>query len=107
MTKKLDCQTSPGEYRSTVWVAASVFLLIFGAILSWSAYGDYGDALEEEFRVLESQARLGDVQVAGALRSINLVLQSVSDDVQAISSLSPDIVKKRQLSFLRGRPEGS
>ncbi|MEI7612006.1 MAG: diguanylate cyclase [Betaproteobacteria bacterium] len=88
-----------------VWLTASVFLLIFGSIVAWSVYDDYENTLEEEFRVLESQARLGDIQIAGALRSINLVLQGTIDDVLTIPNLSPQIIRQRQLSLIRQFPE--
>lgn len=105
MVKALDKQRMLRDYRSFVWLTISIFLLIFGGILAWSAYNDYKNTLEEEFRVLESQARLGDVQITGALRSIDIVLEGVIDDVQAMPSLPPQVIKQRQLSFLRRFPE--
>ncbi len=105
MTKNFYKNPEFTKNTSFVWVAVTVFLAIVGAILTWHAYDSYGEVLEQEYRALEGQAHLGDVQVGGALRSINLVLQSVIDDTQAVPKLSPQIVQQRKLSWLRQFPE--
>lgn len=91
--------------QAHVWLTATLFLLVLGGLLAWSAYDDYRNTLNQEYRTLESQARLGDVQVSGALRSINLILQSVIDDTQARPKLLPQVIQQRQESWLRQFPE--
>ena len=88
-----------------VWAIVAALLLLFGAVLTWNAYDEYESTLAEEYRAIESQARLGDVLIAGALRSIDLVLQSVIDDEQAIPKLPSQVVRQRQLSLLSHFPE--
>ena len=87
------------------WLAALGFLLVFAAGLAWNAYDDYQNTVERTFHSLEVQARLGDVQIAGALRSLNFVLQSVVEDQQASPKLPAAIARQRQLAFLRQFPE--
>lgn len=105
MANELDKHCRRAGNWSFAWTAVTIFLSLFGAILAWSAYDDYGNTLIQEYRTLESQAHLGDVQIAGALRSMNLVLQSVIDDTQAMPKLPAQVVEQRQLSLLRQFPE--
>ena len=105
MAHELDKHSRGTGNRAFAWIAVTIFLSIFGAILAWSAYDDYGKTLTQEYRSLESQARLGDVQIAGALRSMNLVLQSVIDDRQAMPKLPAPVIEQRQFSILRQFPE--
>jgi len=105
VTKEPDRQILHGEYRPLVWLAAGAFAVAFGAILAWNAHEDYQQGLEEEIHVLEGQARLGDIQIEGALRSIGLVLQSVINDLQDVPALSPQMIDQRQTGLLKQFPE--
>jgi len=93
-----------GPWSSIVAIAAAG-LLSLGTFLAWITYDDYQDALAQEFRLLEGHARSGDVQLAGALRSIDLLLQSVIDDQLASPPLSAEAIQRAQLGLLRQFPE--
>jgi diguanylate cyclase (GGDEF)-like protein/PAS domain S-box-containing protein len=105
MTPNFKSNSMSDWRHALVWPAAILFLLVLGTLLAWNTYDDYQKTLNQEYRTLESQARLGDVQVSGALRSINLILQSVIDDTQARPKLSPQVIQQRQESWLRQFPE--
>jgi len=93
-----------GPWSSIVAIAAAG-LVALGTFLAWITYDDYQDTLTQEFRLLEGHARSGDVQLAGALRSIDLLLQSVIDDQLASPPLSPEAIQRAQLGLLRQFPE--
>ncbi|MFA7279893.1 MAG: PAS domain S-box protein [Sterolibacterium sp.] len=105
MINELDKQNRRKGSWPLAWLAITILLPLFGAFLAWNAYDDYGKTLTQEYRTLENQARLGDVQIAGALRNMNLVLQSVIDDTQAMPKLPSKVIEQRQLSLLRQFPE--
>jgi hypothetical protein len=57
---------------ASLWGISLAVLLAIGGYLGWSAHDDYEQTLTQEFVLLESQARSGDAQISGALRSIDL-----------------------------------
>jgi len=94
-----------GGASLSIVAIATAGLLVLGGFLAWSSYDDYQDTLAQEFRYLEGHARSGDTQLAGAMRSIDLLLQSVIDDQLASPPLSPDAIQRAQLGLLRQFPE--
>ena len=69
------------------------------------SYDEYGSTLEQEYRFLETHARFGSVQVAGSLRSMDLLLQDVIDTQFSTPDLPADTVQRHQLNKLRQFPE--
>ena len=90
-----------GNLAFRVWGITAGALLIIGSYLAWTSYDEYGKTLEQEYRSLETHARFGDSQVAGSLRSIDLLLQDVIDDRLSTPDLPANIVQRRQLDKLR------
>ena len=94
-----------GNVALRIWGLTAVALLIIGSSLAWTSYDEYGKTLELEYRFLETHARFGDAQVAGSLRSIDLLLQDVIDDTSSTPALPADLVQRHQLDKLRQFPE--
>jgi PAS domain S-box-containing protein len=94
-----------GDLAFRVWGITAGALLIIGSYLAWTSYDEYGKTLEQEYRSLETHARFGGAQVAGSLRSIDLLLQEVIDDKLSAPDLRTDVVQRRQLDKLRQFPE--
>jgi diguanylate cyclase (GGDEF)-like protein/PAS domain S-box-containing protein len=94
-----------GNLLSSVWAIALFALVIFGGSLAWSTFDEYEATLAQEYRFLESHARFGEAEVAGALRGIDLLLQSVIDDQLSPSPLSSEAVQRRELTLLKQFPE--
>ena len=95
----------PTASGTFVWHIVAVILIVLGGIFAKTSHNSYKSILEQEFRMLESQAQIGDATISGALRGLNLVLQSAIDDIQAIPTLPPQHFKQRQLSLLTQFPE--
>ncbi len=94
-----------GNLAFRVWGITASALLIIGSYLAWSSYDEFGKTLEHEYRLLETHARFGDAQVAGSLRSIDLLLQDVIDDRLSTPDLPADVIQRHQLDKLRQFPE--
>jgi PAS domain S-box-containing protein len=94
-----------GNLTLQIWGLTTIALLIIGGSLAWTSYDEYGKTLEQEYRFLETHARFGDAQVAGSLRSIDLLLQDVIDDKLIAPDLRADVVQRHQLEKLRQFPE--
>ena len=94
-----------GNLTLGIWGLTTIALLIIGGSLAWTSYDEYGKTLEQEYRFLETHARFGDAQVAGSLRSIDLLLQDVIDDKLIAPDLRADVVQRHQLEKLRQFPE--
>ena len=61
-----------------VWQAVLLVLLGALAVLAWISGSDYETMLEQEYRFLESHARIADAQLSGLLRAIDLLLSDVA-----------------------------
>jgi len=94
-----------GRPWSSIVAIATAGLVALGTFLAWITYDDYQDTLAQEFRFLEGHAHSGDVQLAGALRSIDLLLQSVIDDQLMSPPLSAEVIQRAQLGLLQQFPE--
>lgn len=105
MNKDISRSSQFKKNQPFIWRAVTVFLLVFGSILAWNSYDDYGNTLDKQYQTLESQANLGAVHMAGALRSMDLVLQSVVDDARALPQLPAEVIAQRQQSWLWQFPE--
>ena len=84
------CQFRP-EYRRKgipVWAFIALLLLAIGASVAWNAYTDYGLTLEQEYRLLEVRAQQREIRLTSAMRSVNLMLGSVIDDLREQPLLS-------------------
>ena len=79
-------------------------LLAVGAWSAWNAYTDYGNVMEQEYRLLEVRARQREASISGTLRSVNLMLGSIIDDMPDHPTMS--VADKHQLEHhLRQLPE--
>ncbi|MDD5248362.1 MAG: response regulator [Rhodocyclaceae bacterium] len=61
-------------------VLIACMLLTSGAWLAWSAYADYRNAMEREYRLLEINALEREARIGGVLRSIDLMLANIAED---------------------------
>jgi hypothetical protein len=94
-----------GNLALRIWGTTAVALLIIGSTLAWTSYDEYGKTLEQEYRLLETHARFGDAQLAGALRSIDLLLQEVIDDKQSALGQPTEVIQRHLLDKLKQFPE--
>jgi len=90
---------------SFVWYGMGVAITILAVVLGWSIYDSYDETLEREFRELETQARLGEVQISASLRSLDLILRSVIDDALMEPKIPENVAKQRKLNWLTQFPE--
>ncbi len=71
------------------WRIPIATLLLIGAALIWFSHKEYTKTLEHEFRLLESNARIADAQIAGLARNINQLLSEVANEQ---GKLSPELL---------------
>lgn len=101
------CQFRP-EYRRKgipVWAFIALLLLAIGASVAWNAYTDYGLTLEQEYRLLEVRAQQREIRLTSAMRSVNLMLGSVIDDLREQPLLSVPEQNQLLRNYLRLLPE--
>lgn len=79
---------SPGAYGwgGSIWTLPVLVLLTFAGTLSWFAFDEYEQAIEREFRALESNARIGEAQVSGLLRNLDQFLNSIAREQKSLST---------------------
>ena len=99
--------TPPPNRHSGIplWMFSLSMLLVVGALSAWNAYLDYQQTLEGEYRLLEVRARQREARISGSLRSVNLTLGSIIEDMRDRPRLSP--VDQNQLlrNYMRQLPE--
>jgi PAS domain S-box-containing protein len=60
------------------WALPILAVTVLAATLSWDAWQSYRRSLEQEYRYLDSHARIADAQLSGALRAVDLSLQEIA-----------------------------
>jgi PAS domain S-box-containing protein len=65
------------------WALPILATLMLAAAFGWDAWLAYQRRLSQEYRFLESHARLADAQLSGALRAIDLALADVGQRARA------------------------
>jgi len=80
-------------------------LLVLGAWSAWNAYNDYLEAVEQGYRMLEVRAREREARISGSLRSVSLMLGSISEDLQDRPAMSVAETNQLLRNYLRQLPE--
>lgn len=80
-------------------------VLAVAAWSGWNAYNDYQHVMENEYRLLEVRARQCEARISGALRSVNLMLGSIIDDLHDHPALSAAEQNQLLRNYLRQLPE--
>ncbi|GIK25058.1 MAG: hypothetical protein BroJett006_13040 [Betaproteobacteria bacterium] len=84
------------------WALPILAVALLAATLSWDAWQSYRRNLEQEYRYLDSHARIADAQLSGALRAVDLSLQEIASRLPSspknIASLG-DILADRANRF--------
>lgn len=92
-------------HGAPLWAFTGLMLLAVGAWSAWGAYTDYASVVEQEYRLLELRARHREARISGSLRSVNLMLGSIIDDLQDDPRKSPAPTKRLLQHYLRQLPE--
>ena len=79
--------SSVKQHGTPLWFIL-VMLLSVGAWTAWNAYSDYGQVLEQEYRLLEVRARQREARISGSLRSVNLMLGSLGEELHERPTMS-------------------
>ncbi|MHB8772323.1 MAG: diguanylate cyclase [Syntrophales bacterium] len=85
-------------------MTAFVVLAAF-AWLSWNAYTEYKQIVEQEYRLLEVGARQREARLSGALRSVDLMLQTIGEDWVAARNPDQVITPAVLIKRMRQLPE--
>jgi len=84
------------------WALPILAVALLAATLSWDAWQSYRRSLEQEYRFLDSHARIADAQLSGALRAVDLSLQEIASRLPLSSvgaASSRDILADRANRF--------
>ncbi len=96
--------SSVKQHGTPLWFIL-VMLLSVGAWTAWNAYSDYGQVLEQEYRLLEVRARQREARISGSLRSVNLMLGSLGEELHERPTMSMGEKNWMLIKALRQLPE--
>jgi diguanylate cyclase (GGDEF)-like protein len=92
-------------HGTPLWAFTLLMLLAVGAWSAWGAYTDYHNVMEQEYRLLEVRARQREARISGSLRSVNLILGSIIDDLRDPQAKSVADKNQSLKHYLRQLPE--
>ena len=69
-----------GIHVPAIWTLPVLLIVGIGLLLGWSTHQSYQNTLEQEYRLLDAEARTADAQMAGALRGVDLLLQRIIEE---------------------------
>ena len=75
--------------RIPLWALVAVVLAVVTIASAFTVHHDYQNAIEQEFRLLEVQARQREAAISGSLESVNLLLGALIEDIDQKPGLSP------------------
>ncbi len=64
--------------RTYEWLVPAVALAFLAAIMGWDGIRDYYKTVEQEYRLLESRAKIVDAQINGILHGTDLLLRELA-----------------------------
>ena len=67
--------------RLPTWLLGVAMLLAIAVASVWNGYMDYRSMMEQQYLLLEVHAQQGEERIASSLRSVNLMLSSIIDDL--------------------------
>lgn len=87
----------------SLWALPVLVLLAFGVTLGWFALDEYEQAIEREYRALESNARIGEAQVSGLLRNLDQFLNTIGREQKTLSAVQrgayDEVLAERKKQF--------
>lgn len=98
-------RASNGRRGVSLWVGVLVIVVVVGVWTAWNAYVSYNNVIQQEYRLLEVRARQHEARVSGALRSVNLIMGSIIDDLNERPGMSVADESKLLKGYLRLLPE--
>lgn len=102
--KVLRLPTPVRRLLSSIWMIPAAVLIIVGAALILSAYQEYDQTLEQEYRFLEAHARIAEVEIGDALHTVDHLLQRVADDRLVTPPLTRVEMEARQRERIKQLP---
>ena len=87
------------------WDIVLLILTIVGAWSGWDIYIDYDQWMEQEYRLLEVRAGQHEARISGSLRSIDLMLRSITGDLRERPARSVADQNRLLRSYMRQLPE--
>lgn len=88
-----------------LWLGVLIILIIVGSWTVWNTYLSYNNVIQQEYRILEVQARQREARVTGALRSVNLMIGSMVEDLHQKPSMPIEEQKQLFKNYLKQLPE--
>lgn len=75
-----------GAFNPLLWALAVVTVLIVGTTLTWFAYDEYNRTIDQEYRALESNSHIAEVQLSNLLRNIEQLLNNIAREQKTLST---------------------
>ncbi len=96
-----------GRSRRAVplWLLTLLTLVLVGGWLGWNAYSDYNTTVSYEYSSLEVGARNRGVQISGLVRSVELMLENLEEDLNCGENQTSDQLNLLLKARLRQLPE--
>ncbi|HCI52455.1 MAG TPA: hypothetical protein DE312_03910 [Gallionella sp.] len=101
---KLRCKVASAQVVPT-GVLASVIVIAIILWSVWSAHQNYELLIQHEYEMLDQRAKARDARISGALRTINLMMNSLIEDMRDQPDLDAVDQGKLFRNYLRQLPE--
>jgi diguanylate cyclase (GGDEF)-like protein/PAS domain S-box-containing protein len=88
-----------------LWLLVFTMLLTVLAWSAWNTHNNYQILLEQEYRLLEVRARQREARISGTLRSVDLMMGSIIDDLHDRPKMSDADQVQLLRNYLRQLPE--
>jgi|GEM_PF-3935754 len=99
------CVKLPKFGGITLWFGVFFIVFVVGLSSAWNAYVTFDNIVEHEFNVLAIQARQREASISGALRSVDLMIGGIIDDLHQKPSMSDKEQIQLLNSYLKLLPE--
>ncbi len=91
--------------RLPTWLLGVAMLLAIAVASVWNGYMGYRSVMEQQYHLLEVHAQQGEERIASSLRSVNLMLSLIIDDLGSRSPTRDADASRLLKSTLRQLPE--
>ncbi len=103
--KKTPASESLWYGKIPVWAGVLFIVTLVGSWTAWNSYVSYKNTIAFEYKLLEVRARQREARISGSLRSVNLMMGSVIDDLRDHPTMSVAEQQELLKNYMKLLPE--